>query len=130
MSMHLHHPALSTSGKKKGKPKFRNAAEAQRARDLAASWDAITEKHNSFTLIKKITKNSAYGKLDTDLSIPAGRDTTAHIKSRVTTGGSTALPPAKIYTGSAMLGVAQLHKSNAIPVFRNEDVIDISKMRR
>jgi len=37
MSMHLHHPALSLNGKKQGKVKFRNAAEAQRARDLDAS---------------------------------------------------------------------------------------------
>ena len=31
MSMHLHHPSLSLNGKKRGKVKFRNAAEAQRA---------------------------------------------------------------------------------------------------
>ena len=38
MSMHLCGPALTTTGKKKGKVKFRNAAEAQRARQLDAEW--------------------------------------------------------------------------------------------
>lgn len=34
------------------------------------------------------------------------------------------------YTGTAMLGVATLHKSNAVPVFSEQDAQDISRMRR
>lgn len=34
------------------------------------------------------------------------------------------------YSGDAMLGVSVLHKSNGIPVFRKEDILDIAKMRR
>jgi len=34
------------------------------------------------------------------------------------------------YTGDAMIGIGQLHKSNAIPVFKQEDAVDLSKMRR
>lgn len=34
------------------------------------------------------------------------------------------------YTGENMIGVSQLHKSNAVPVFREEDILDIGKMRR
>ena len=34
------------------------------------------------------------------------------------------------YTGDKMIGIGQLHKSNAIPIFRNEDIISLSKMRR
>lgn len=34
------------------------------------------------------------------------------------------------YTGTAMLGVATLHKSNAVPVFTEQDAKDISSMRR
>jgi hypothetical protein len=29
-----------------------------------------------------------------------------------------------------MLGIGQLHKSNAVPVFRTEDAADIARMRR
>jgi hypothetical protein len=38
--------------------------------------------------------------------------------------------PAKVYTGDAMIGISTLHKSNAVPVFRQEDAVDIAKMRR
>jgi hypothetical protein len=29
-----------------------------------------------------------------------------------------------------MIGISVLHKSNGIPVFRQEDILDIGKMRR
>jgi hypothetical protein len=63
------------------------------------------------------------------LAIPEGRNTTAHIKS-VDTGGNAALKPAKVYTGTKVKGIATMHKSNAVPVFSDEEAIDISRMRR
>ena len=42
--MHLHHPSLSLSGKRKGKVKFRNAEEARKARELDASWKELQKK--------------------------------------------------------------------------------------
>ena len=36
----------------------------------------------------------------------------------------------KVYTGTSMLGIATMHKSNSVPVFSSEDAIAISKMRR
>lgn len=50
--------------------------------------------------------------------------------SLVTPGGSTAKPEDKKYTGTNMLGVGDMHKSNAVPVFQKETAVDISKMRR
>ena len=44
MSMHLHHPSLSLNGRKRGKVKFRNAEEAQRARELDASWKELLKR--------------------------------------------------------------------------------------
>ena len=127
--MHIEGPWLSMAGKKKGKQKFRNAEEAQKARELSASWEELQKKHKTATIVNKIMNRNMYNNF-ADLSIPEGRNTTAHIKSRVTAGGTAALPPAKVYTGTEMLGIGQLHKSNAVPVFRTEDAIDISKMRR
>lgn len=51
-------------------------------------------------------------------------------KSLMTPGGSTALKPTQQYTGTKMLGIGQLHKSNAVPVFQSEDAVDLAKMRR
>jgi hypothetical protein len=44
MTMHLAHLALTLGGKKKGKPKFRNAEEARKARELDASWKELQKK--------------------------------------------------------------------------------------
>ena len=63
------------------------------------------------------------------LKIPEGRNTTAHIKS-VDTGGNAVLKASPIYTGTKVKGIATMHKSNAVPVFSDEEAQDISKMRR
>jgi len=34
------------------------------------------------------------------------------------------------YTGEAMLGTATMHKSNGVPVFSQQDIVDINRMRR
>ena len=44
MTMHLAHPALTMSGKRKGKHKFRNADEARKARELESSWADLKKK--------------------------------------------------------------------------------------
>lgn len=36
----------------------------------------------------------------------------------------------KHYTGDKIIGIATMHKSNAIPVFNNEAVKDLASMRR
>lgn len=35
-----------------------------------------------------------------------------------------------VYTGTELIGIGQLHKSNAVPIFRQEDAQDIARMRR
>ena len=67
--------------------------------------------------------------MDYKLTTPVGRTNTHHIPSR-DTGGNAALAPAKVYTGSDMIGIGQLHKSNAIPIFKKSDAEDLAKMRR
>ena len=38
--------------------------------------------------------------------------------------------PPMVYSGDKMVGIGQLHKSNAVPIFRTEDIEDLSHMRR
>ena len=59
-----------------------------------------------------------------------GRDTGPRIPSRDTGGQVATLAPAKVYTGTKVKGIATMHKSNAVPVFSDEEAIEISKMRR
>ena len=129
MTMHLCGPALTMTGKKKGKVKFRNADEARKARELDASWKELQKKWEVDADTKRRKRAMAAEPLTYKLSAPAGRNTTTDLPSRVTPGGSTA-PVHKVYTGDKVLGIATMHKSNAVPVFRAEDAVEISKMRR
>ena len=45
------------------------------------------------------------------------------------TGVTFAKKP-NVYTGDRLLGIATMHKSNSVPVFSQEDAIEIAKMRR
>ena len=130
MTMHLHHPSLSLSGKRKGKVKFRNAAEAQKARELDASWKELQKRWGVEAEDKKRRRAMAAAPLDYDVRIPAERST-AHHKS-LDTGHKGAVSSAEIpkYTGTRIKGIATMHKSNAVPVFSNEEARDISSMRR
>ena len=44
--------------------------------------------------------------------------------------GNALLKEPQMYSGTKMIGIATLHKSNAVPVFSEEEIIDISHMRR
>ena len=131
LSMHLEGPWLSTTGKKKGKKKFASAEHARKARDLDESWKELQKKWGIEAEDKKRARAMSAPSLSTSysLKIPEGRNTTAHIKS-VDTGGNATLAPAKVYTGDKVKGIATMHKSNAVPVFSDEQAVDISRMRR
>lgn len=64
------------------------------------------------------------------LTVPAGRETVKY-PSLITPGGACTKPiEGKVYTGSAMKGIGTLHKSNAVPIFSDQDAKDQATMRR
>ena len=131
MSMHLEGPWLSTTGKKKGKKKFASAEHARKARELDESWKELQKKWAIETEDKKRKRAMSAPVMSPVVSKPFVRDTGPRIPSKNSSdmGCATVAPP-KVYTGTKVLGIATLHKSNAVPVFSNEEAIDISKMRR
>jgi hypothetical protein len=131
MTMHLHHPSLSLTGKSKGKHKWPSAEHKRKAEQADADWKALQKKWGIEADDRKRTRALAAPSLSTSysLKIPEGRNTTAHIKS-VDTGGNATLKPAKVYTGTKVKGIATMHKSNAVPVFSDEEAVDIARMRR
>ena len=130
MSMHLHHPSLSLSGKKRGKVKFRNADEARKARELDASWRELQKKYELDAEAKKRQRALAAQPLTYKLSTPAGRTTSRDIPSRNTGEGIAASKPVQQYTGTKMLGIGTMHKSNSVPIFSDEEAVNIATMRR
>ena len=129
--MHLEGPWLSTTGKKKGKKKFASAEHAKKSRELDESWKALQKKWGVEVEGRKRSQTMSTPLLGSSykLSIPEGRTTTAHIKS-VDTGGNATLKAPKIHTGTKVKGIATMHKSNAVPIFSDEEAVDIAKMRR
>lgn len=132
MTMHLEGPWLSTTGKRKGKQKFRNAEQARKARELEESWKQLQKKW-AIDIEEKKRKRALDARPLSEtysLKIPEGRNTTAHIKSVDSGLGVATIAPPKIYTGTKVKGIATMHKSNAVPVFSDEEAVDIAKMRR
>jgi hypothetical protein len=130
MSMHLCGPALSTTGKKKGKFKFRNAEEARKSRELDSSWKELLKRQGVEQEERKRRRAMIAEPLVYKLDTPVGRTNTKHIPSLNTVGGVATLAAPKVYTGTKVKGIATMHKSNAVPVFSDEEAIDISRMRR
>lgn len=63
------------------------------------------------------------------LSTPVGRETKQYKSLNTGEVDATKAEP-KVYTGTNMLGIATMHKSNAVPVFNTEAAVEISNMRR
>ena len=128
--MHLHHPSLSMNGKKKGKQKFRNAEEARKSRELDESWKAMQAKWGVDAEDKKRKRAMSAEPLNYNLSAPVGRET-QKISSR-DTGHIGAVRTKEIpqYTGTKIKGIGTMHKSNAVPIFSDEQAVEISRMRR
>jgi hypothetical protein len=124
--MHLEGPWLSSLGKKKGKTKFRNAEEAARHRALTAEWEKMMKTYDSPSKTKQKVEKLSYS-----LTTPPGRITNTHIKS-LDTGHTGAVASKAIpqYTGTKMLGIGTMHKSNAVPIFTDDEAKSISSMRR
>lgn len=129
MTMHMCGPALSLNGKKKGRVKFRNAAEAQKARELDLSWKELLARQGVEAEEKKRRRAMAAEPLVYKLETPVGRTNTHHIPSRVTAGHDTT-PNVKVYTGTEIIGIAVMHKSCLQPVFNRQAAEDSARMRR
>ena len=130
MTMHLLPPMFSTTGKKKGKKKWASAEAKRQAEQLEREWAAVVAKHATKTVVKTTTSSRKLVKPHPAiLRIPEGRGT-RHIPSLDTGVGNASLAPQKVYTGDKIIGIAQMAKSNAVPVFNHEAIIEIGKMRR
>lgn len=127
MTMHLAHPALTTTGKRRGKQKFRNADEARKARDLEESWKAMQKKWG-IEAEEKRRRRAMTAEVYTPA--PVFRRETEKITSLPFTGAPCVKPEQKVYTGTKILGIGTMHKSNAVPIFSDEEAVEISKMRR
>jgi hypothetical protein len=94
-------------------------------RELSKSWSDLLKKYEPKKPLA-VVKDAGF---TYSLGAPAGRET-PKLPSRHTSGGSTALKASPVYTGTKVKGIGTMHKSNAVPVFSDEEAIAISQMRR
>ena len=103
-------------------PKRKKRKPTARQRELQASWEAILKKYESKKPVKSVQTYVA--------TKPYVRETPKY--PSLNTGGDNCTKPiqGKVYTGTAIIGIGTLHKSNAVPIFNEKDAIDQANMRR
>lgn len=155
MSMHLEGPALTTTSYKKRKETITKAKQAQ----LESDWRDRNQRLKGMGLPKetfeqfldwvygrgkkeKEKTNSGKKVTKTTSALPKGlptSETNRDVSSETNTQnrsrkewitGAVSSPAAKVYTGTKVKGIATMHKSNAVPIFTDEEAIEVARMRR
>ena len=132
MSMHMLPPMFSTTGKKKGKKKFRNADVANKARQNAESWQAFLDKWGVKDEVSstKVRRATGFNPVVRNTPVVDPKRLTNHIPSLDTGTGLAVKKEVQQYTGTECIGIAVMHKSCLQPVFNKQSAEDIAKMRR
>ena len=140
MTMHLEGPWLSTTGKKKGPKKWASSEAKAHAERLAREWrereaewkklaPKFSARNNTAQSSRPAEPKRTAPLKSSGPKIPPGRET-PHIESRDTGWVACTKPQDQAYTGTKVKGIGTMHKSNAVPIFSDDEARDISKMRR
>ena len=91
---------------------------------------AAEQKHAKYLKKMRIDSRSSVG-LEQRPSKPwVAGSSPAECANNIMYDSSMAKKPEKIYTGIEIIGIAQMHKSNAVPVRGKKQAEEIAKMRR
>ena len=116
--MFVYVKSSSSSSKKKKKP-------TAKQKQLQADWQVLLKKYDTKTVVRKEQPLSA----TYSLGKPACRET-PKIPSLPFTGAPCAKKESPVYTGTKVKGIGTMHKSNAVPIFSDEEAVAIATMRR
>lgn len=105
-----------------GKSKKRNKTAKQR--ELDASWEKLLKKYEPKKPVRAVSDSFSYS-----LGRSARRET-PRIPSLPFTGEPCFKKEPPVYTGTAIKGIGTMHKSNSVPVFSDEQAVEIATMRR
>jgi hypothetical protein len=113
---------------KKSTTKERSGAKSPTTITTTTQASSITKEHDYKSTIRTMETNVQKDNTDNKSETPDSELEARIPKHWVT--GACATKPSPTYTGSKMIGISQLHKSNAVPVFTDEEIKDIARMRR
>jgi hypothetical protein len=122
MTMHLLPAFVSTTSTRKRKSSLTGKAKIK----LAAHQQWVDKMTKGVKADKKVL-DKAWRKEYTSSMVV---DRSAFQKSGMVPG-TFGKPDEKVYSGEMqLLGIATMHKSNMVPVFKKQDAEDIARMRR
>jgi len=98
----------------RSKPKKKMSAKD---RHLAAEWEEIMKKYPPLAVKRIVPEKKVEAQAVSRL--PAKFDT-----------GVAAKAAPKVYTGDKIIGIATMHKSNAVPIFNDQAAKEVASMRR
>ena len=132
MAFHLEGPWLTTTGKKKGPRRWASAEAKRKAELLREEWEL--RLGNFKKMAPRFGRAPApppkpAGTLKVTMRVPPGRETPA-IPSLDTGWLPCTKSEDQAYTGTKVKGVGIMHKSNMVPIFSDEEAVEISRMRR
>ena len=135
MTMHLEGPWLTTTGKIRSKRrKYASADAARKARELKSEWE---QRQTEWLKLAPRFSTQCRGTASQPLvqrslspQYPPGREPQAIPSLDTGVTGAVTIKAIPQYTGTKIKGIGTMHKSNAVPIFSDEDAVDIARMRR
>jgi hypothetical protein len=122
-------PWLSTTGKRKGKQKWTSAEQKQKSEQLNADWQELQKRWN--TDAEQAKRSRA---LKAKPYVPAVNPRLAELRAAPSVAdthtGAVTIKQTPQYTGTKIVGIGTMHKSNAVPIFSDQEAKEISSMRR
>lgn len=99
----------------------------QREKDRQV-WKAQQERYRLVAITKK---GKAYEAVIRMTPLELNKDRLAsNLPSKDSGMGVAARKDANVYTGDKVIGIGMMHKSNLVPVFKENDAKDLASMRR
>lgn len=154
MTMHLERGLTTTSTKKREekltKAKLAELEQGWRERNARLKQMRLPketfEQYLEFVYGKsKKTKSQVANKpkgqeaTSTSSTREKQKDSVVHISTakdkvsqstRLWVTGACTTKPSPVYTGTKVVGIATMHKSNAVPIFSDDEAKEVSSMRR
>lgn len=155
--MHLEHPKLTTTSTKKRKEKITKAKQLEfeqgwkehniflksinlpkQTFEEYLDWlhGKVVKTHRTKSAGKEATKTytgmgkSIREKACLDETASRAKDQGHRAKEAHWVKGPTSSKPAPTYTGTKVIGIATMHKSNLVPIFTDDEAKDVASMRR
>jgi hypothetical protein len=117
--MQMLHTSLGKSKKRKADAK---------ARQLRDDWEKMLKKYATKTSTVSVSTHKKLSESDF-LGRTACRET-PKIPSLPFSGAPCLKKASPVYTGTKVKGIGTMHKSNAVPIFSDEEAVAIATMRR